>query len=85
MSARHQQVADDLRRRIRSGDLPVGRRLPSESALAAQYRSASRPSVKPSGCSRSRAWWRSSKGAGTSYARPFPASNTPEPTAEAST
>ncbi|MEC3995568.1 GntR family transcriptional regulator [Actinacidiphila sp. DG2A-62] len=38
MSARHQQVADDLRRRIVSGALTTGERLPSERQLSAHYR-----------------------------------------------
>ncbi|WP_329133946.1 GntR family transcriptional regulator [Streptomyces sp. NBC_01476] len=37
MTARHQQVADDLRRLIASGMHPAGERLPSESRLAARY------------------------------------------------
>ncbi|MYS22578.1 GntR family transcriptional regulator [Streptomyces sp. DvalAA-14] len=38
MTARHQQVADDLRRLIASGTLPVGERLAPETQLAAHYR-----------------------------------------------
>ncbi|SFE28686.1 GntR family transcriptional regulator [Actinacidiphila alni] len=38
MTARHQQVADDLRRLIASGALAIGERLPPETQLAARYR-----------------------------------------------
>ncbi|WP_405583917.1 GntR family transcriptional regulator [Streptomyces sp. NBC_01190] len=38
MTARHQQVADDLRRLILSGALPVDSRLPPETQLATRYR-----------------------------------------------
>jgi GntR family transcriptional regulator len=38
VSARHQEVANDLRRRIRAGSFPVGSRLPPETRLATQYR-----------------------------------------------
>ncbi|MFC4034054.1 GntR family transcriptional regulator [Streptomyces polygonati] len=38
MTARHQHVADDLRRRIVAGTLPVGERLAAETQLAAHYR-----------------------------------------------
>ncbi|MEU6851716.1 GntR family transcriptional regulator [Actinacidiphila alni] len=38
MTARHQQVADDLRRLIASGALAFGERLPPETQLAARYR-----------------------------------------------
>lgn len=38
MTARHQQVADDLRRLIASGALAVGERLAPETQLAARYR-----------------------------------------------
>lgn len=38
MSARHQVVADDLRRRISAGELEVGERLPPERQLAQRYR-----------------------------------------------
>jgi GntR family transcriptional regulator len=38
VSARHQYVADDLRRRIASGVLTAGERLPSERQLSAHYR-----------------------------------------------
>lgn len=33
----YQRVTDDLRRRIRSGEFPPGTRLPSRSALCAEY------------------------------------------------
>jgi GntR family transcriptional regulator len=38
VSARHHHVADDLRRRINSGALTAGERLPSERQLSAHYR-----------------------------------------------
>jgi GntR family transcriptional regulator len=38
MSARHQQVADDLRRLITTGALSAGERLPPETRLASEYR-----------------------------------------------
>lgn len=38
MTARHQQVADDLRRRIAMGELAIGQRLPPETQLATHYR-----------------------------------------------
>lgn len=37
MTARHAEVADDLRRRITTGAYPVGARLPPETRLAAEY------------------------------------------------
>lgn len=37
MAKAYEQIADDLRRRIRTGELPQGERLPSESVLAAEY------------------------------------------------
>jgi GntR family transcriptional regulator len=38
MTARHQQVADDLRRLITSGEYATGERLPSEARLSDRYR-----------------------------------------------
>ncbi|WP_277959931.1 GntR family transcriptional regulator [Frigoribacterium faeni] len=39
-STLYEQIADDLRRRILSGDLAVGDDVPSEGELAEQWRTA---------------------------------------------
>ncbi|MCQ8772258.1 GntR family transcriptional regulator [Streptomyces telluris] len=38
MATHHQYIADDLRRRIESGEFAVGERLPAETKLATRYR-----------------------------------------------
>ncbi|NJP27127.1 GntR family transcriptional regulator [Microbispora sp. SCL1-1] len=38
--ARYLQIADDLRRRIKGGEFPVGARIPSRAQLAAEYKVA---------------------------------------------